>query len=373
MELLERTGRVPAAMDFAKSFPSPSGLAADDRARLSTVRGLIAKHLGHISEAEHHFLRACQHAEQSGSLELLCWAQLRLLGVTEDSPAKERVSAIRSELRRNVDRAGCPNVSVAFHIFSAEHEAKHGRLAVSRFHGEIAESLLSRHPNVWLTGLLDLQKSCLSYLEGDFAVSIKAAQRALDSSEESGHVQTRLVALADMAAAYLAVGQPARANQCIAFAMKAANPTEQIFGLLVETLAEAQLESRDLVGCGLSLTQAESMVIDFQQHRSSWYQDWNLRTKVRLLQRRGEWKESLQLLQNAVTPHRNTFSDSRLRVLEALALSRTGQSSMAASLLCCTYARPIDTSPLLQGLVQAALAGLLESEMVPELALGQSL
>ena len=174
-----------------------------------------------------------------------------------------------------------------------------------------------------------------------------------------------------MAAAYLAAGQPARANRCVAHAIESASPEEQVYGLLLETLAEGQLENRDVAGCAVSLAMAESIATNLNQRRSAWYQNWNLRTKVRLLQRRGEWKECLAALRSATKSSGTSFSDSQLQVLEALALSKTGQPSAAALLLCRTFARPIDASPLLQGLVQSAAAGLLASGESPAFALNQ--
>ena len=371
LELLERTGRIPAAKDLLASFKLRSPLTAEGLARLSILRGLIAKHLGHGSEAGCCFLSACRQAENSGLLEVLCWAQLRLLGVALDASARDQIPALRSELRRNVERAGIPNVLVAFHIFTAEYEAKHGQLSSSRCHGELAESLLNRHPNVWLSGLLNLQKFCLSYLEGNFTLALRSAQTALVYSVESGHLQTRLLALGDMAAAYLAAGQPARANRCVSHAMASANSEEQIFGLLLETLAEGQLESRDLAGCAESLCRAESLANDLHQSRPSWYLNWNLRTQVRLLGRRAEWEASLSVLQNAARSIGSSFSDSQIQVLETLALIRTGKPIAASQLLYRVFSRPIDASPLLQGLAQTAVAELLASEGHRGLALIQ--
>jgi len=62
-----------------------------------------------------------------------------------------------------------------------------------------------------------------------------------------------------MAAAYLAVGQPARARACLASALQQGGSEEQIFGLLLETLAEAQLLSGDLAGCSESLRCARDL------------------------------------------------------------------------------------------------------------------
>ena len=107
--------------------------------------------------------------------------------------------------------------------------------------------------DVSLRGLLHLHLACLNYLEGNYLNSIVAAHRALGMSSKSGNRLTGLIAQADMAAAYLAVGQPARAKACLSSALQRANNEEQIFGLLLETLAEAQLVSGDLVGCAESL------------------------------------------------------------------------------------------------------------------------
>jgi DNA-binding NtrC family response regulator/tetratricopeptide (TPR) repeat protein len=371
LELLERTGRISAARNMLASFKPGSQLVPEAQARLSILRGLLAKHLGHAREAGNCFLLACQIAEKSGLLEALCWAQLRLLGVALDATERDRIPALRMELRRNVERAGLPSVLTAFHIFTAEHEAKHGQLSSSKSHGQLAESILHRHPNVWLSGLLNLQKSCLCYLEGDFTLALKSAQIALVQSADSGHLQTKLLALGDMAAAYLAAGQPARAIRCVNYAMASANPEEQVFGLLLETLAESQLESRDLEGCAESLVRAESLASDLHQSRPAWYRNWNLRTKVRLLQRRGEWGACLAILEDAARSIGSSFSDSQIQLLEALALARTGEPSAASQLLYRVFSRPMDASPLLQGLAHTAVAEWLASGGHRRLALNQ--
>lgn len=373
LELLERTARLSEAEQLLETLASQSRLDASERARVAIVSGLVAKHYGHIAEAHDQFLRACQHAEQSSSRELLAWAQLRLLGVAAEGTSGDSIESFRSQLGRSVERAGSPNVSIAFHVFSAEYEAKHGQLQSSKHHGELAESLLSRHPNWWLRGLLELQQSCLSYLEGEFSLAIGFARSALRTADDSGHVHTRLVALADMAAAYLASGQPNRANSCLERAMAEASPDEQLYGLLLETLAEAQLESRDLGGCEASLRRAEAIAQLRQQRRSSWHRSWNLRTRLRLMQRRGKWNESLALVRADAHPLSpgGSFAVSQVRVLEVVSLGRTGAIQSATHSLLALLSRPVDASPLLQGLAQFAVASVLASQNPPDLALSQ--
>jgi len=288
-ELLERTGRLSEARTHLAALKRSAGLSEMDRARMLVVEGLLAKQMGHLQDSISAFQKAYRMAERIGSPELLCWCQLRMLGVSSDLDGTEPENSHLSDLRQNVERAASPLLSIAYQIFLAELNAKRGRLDTSRHHTNLAESLLSSFPNVWLRGLLALHVSCLNYLEGNFLDSLLAARDAFTSTDESGHLLTRLIAQADMAAAYLAVGQPARARSCLASALQQSSDDEQIFGLLLETLAEAQLLSGDLEGCAESLNSARNLSNRLAQSRSKWHKAWNLRTQVRLLQRRGLW------------------------------------------------------------------------------------
>ena len=149
-DLLERTGRLGESRELLAAIRHSSQLTEVDQVRCSLLEGLLAKHYGHLQESAQAFRRAGQIAEQCGSIELLCWSQMRLLGVSSDAEGNEPLDSLRAELRRNTERAAIPSVSIAFHVFTAEHEAKHGKLAASRHHSDLAESLLARHPNVWL-------------------------------------------------------------------------------------------------------------------------------------------------------------------------------------------------------------------------------
>lgn len=362
-ELFERTGRLHEARDLLTSIRKGDQLTDVEQVRCWLLDGLLAKHFGHLAESARAFRRACRLAEESNSLELLCWSQLRLLGVSGDVEGPGAIRSLRGDLRRNTERAAIASVSIAYHVFTAEYEAKCGQLATSRHHSDLAESLLARHPNVWLRGLLDLQQSCLSYLEGDFSAALDAARRALGTSGQSGHVLTRLISLADMAAAYLAIGQPARAEVCLNSALGRARAEEQVFGLLLETLAEAQLVSRDFSGCAASLQRARQIATTLAQSRSSWHRAWNLRTEARLLQRSGKWRESLQLVLDAGRDGRtepSSFTTSQTDVLAALALTRIGPTREAARSVLGLFGQPIEPWRLFQGLPAIAAASLLE-------------
>ena len=327
-ELLERTGQLADARIQLAALKKTARLSDVERARYLLVEGLLSKQMGHLEDSIRAFQGACRIAERIGSHELLCWCQLRLLGVSADLDGADLDVALLANLRSNIERAAVPSVSVAHQIFLAEYYAKRGDLDSSRHHSRLAESVLSSFPNVWLRGLLDLHRSCLSYLEGNYLYALVAARHALDTSSESGHRLTSLIARGDMAAAYLAVGQPARAGVCLASALQQSNKEEQIFGLLLETLAEAQLVMGDLVGCSESLRIARELSTRLSQSRSAWHRAWNLRTEARLLQRGGRWHESLSLIQGAgsrESSESRSFTKAQIEALEALAFAKLGK------------------------------------------------
>ncbi len=362
-DLLERTGRLTESRELLGSIARCTHMSDADRARYHLLDGLLLKHLGHLPESATAFRQACEYATQANSLEVLCWAQLRLLGVAGDVDIGHSTGGILADLRRNIERAAVPSVSIAYHVFTAEQDAKRGQLAASRHHSELAESLLASHPNVWLRGLLELQYACLFYLEGSFPAALVASRGALASSSQSGHLHTRLIALLDMAAAYLAAGQPARARACIDAGLAGARPEESVWGLLLETLAEAQLVNRDVSGCMESLSKAERTATALGQTRSSWSRTWNLRTAARLLQRRERWGESLKLIQEVGEQglaESGSFTAAQVEALRTLALSHVGPPEAAAAAVLGLLRQPFESSMSFQGFTVTASASLLE-------------
>ena len=335
-ELLERTGHLAEARVHLAALKKSTRLSEAERARYLLLEGLLSKQMGHLEDAIRAFQRACRLAERAGAHELLCWCQLRLLGVSADYDGAKLEGSLLSSLRSNIERAAVPSVTVAHQVFLAEYHAKRGDLDESRRHSSLAESVLFSFPNIWLRGLLDLHQSCLSYLEGNYLESLVAARHALETSSRSGHLLTGLIARADMAAAYLAVGQPARARACLSSALRQSNREEQIFGLLLETLAEAQLVSGDLAGCSESLKSARDLSARLSQSRSAWHRAWNVRTEARLLQRDGRWQESLSLIRNEGPREfreSRSFTKAQIQALEALALAKLGKPREARAVI----------------------------------------
>jgi len=371
LELLERTG-TPSDVDAVlTTLASGPPLNAADLARVAIVEGLVANCRGHLERAELRFREACHLADTSGSLETLCWAQLRLLGVSLDVCPNDWIHTLRDGLRRNVERAGSPGLSIAYHVSMVEHEARLEQLSSARYHEGVAESLLARYPNVWLAGRLHLQRSALSYLAGDFALTVKHSHLAMEASARSGFRRTRLSALNNLASAYLALGQPARAQNCLAQAMADALPEERLFGTLLDLMGQALLNAGDVVGCELALARVVSIAADFERRGTSWEEGWLLRTRARVLQRRGRWQECLTVLRDVQRHGDGSSPDGFLRILEILALSRAGHLPEATHALFQDFSRPAGDFRLTRGLAQAAVAAVLSAMGSPELAISQ--
>jgi DNA-binding NtrC family response regulator len=92
----------------------------------------------------------------------------------------------------------------------------------------------------------------------------------------------------------------------------------------------------DLEGCAESLRAASNLSVELAQSRSTWHRAWNLRTEVRLLQRRGCWQESLLLIRGAEpreSSESRSFTKAQIESLEALALVKLGKVQEARVVL----------------------------------------
>lgn len=371
-DLLERTGRSSQSRKVLARVRRSYDLADYDLACYFLIDGLYQKRHGRLVGATSAFRLAQHHAERAESTELLCWAQLRLMGTAVDLGDKDDLEKLLARLSRDVEQAAVPAVTVAYHIFCAEREAKRGRLQASRQHSSLADSLLQSFPNAWLLGLLELQTFCLCYLEGDFYSALQHARRAFASSMVSGHQSTKVIALIDMAAAYLAAGQPARARVCIDSGFASVDTGETVYALLLETLAETQLACRQIAGCRESLERARLLVKRMEQPRSVWSRTWNLRTEARLLQREGRWQESLEAIRRARRQglsEEDSHAAGQVLALETLAIIELGSLVEAQEAIIRLLGQPSPLSLSTRGLTQAVGASLLEKAQESQLPL----
>lgn len=348
-ELAERTGRYEHASDLAARVSRLRDVGPTLTARALLVQGAVAQHKGHRSEAAAAFNSAAEVALAGGDAAGNLAARVRAMRVVEDGSCGAIPFDV-GDLEREILRAGNRKLAVTFHIYRAELEAKAGRLGLSEEHTRTAESLLDGIDHPGLSGLVQVHRSCLTYLRGHFPASHTHARAAFAAAQESGHHCTLCVSLTNLGAAYLALGQPQRAELVLKRALDLAQPGTTVYTLSLETLAEVWLASRNLDQCGDLMDEVDQRKHAAGQEFSAWHEAWTLATRVRLMQARGDWAGSLDLLHEAglsVHPIRATPILERMILLEVAALTRLGRLAEASQAMGRLERRAPARSPLM--------------------------
>ena len=226
-----------------------------------------------------------------------------------------------AELPVSIARAGQPTLTTLFHVFMAEQAAKKGSRDASIRHELAADTTLRDAPNPWLSGLLALHRSCAFYFDGDFTSAFTHARLALKQSDTSGHRRTRSLALANLAATYLALGQIGRANRCIEEATASVQRDEQLHSLFLESRAEITLSNGMIGECRALLDAADAEASALRQVRSEWYNRWTTATRIRLLLCEGRTHDALALAQSAAANLEHDGAPTTQRIKLALVLS----------------------------------------------------
>ena len=94
------------------------------------------------------------------------------------------------QLRKRVVGTGDPHLLGLLRLYIARCEARRNGLVEARRHHELVSALLERYENVWLEGLLALDRSVVAVLLGDVDAALTCAELALNRSLRSGHSQT---------------------------------------------------------------------------------------------------------------------------------------------------------------------------------------
>lgn len=335
-ELCERTGNISGVNSTLESVerigPLPPRLAA----RSHLLRSLVESQRGHRSAAVSSLQRAWSHAVAVGDLGLQCWTRLRAVSLTgHDACCWPDPQIAPRDLASDVAGVGQPSLVAAFHIFSAEQEIKRGSKEGSRRHELAAEAVLRESPNPWLEGLLALHRSCVAYFDADYSVAYRCACDALRSVRRSGHRRTRSLALANLAATYLAMGHLGRADVCIHEAIRSVTQEEQLHGLFLESQAEIKLAEGATAACRALLDAADDEARGFGQVRSDWFSHWTTATRIRLLQHEGRPTEALSLSRAAMSSLRSDGAPTtqRLKLAFVLALIDANHLEEAARTL----------------------------------------
>src|SRR5262249_8943236 len=110
----------------------------------------------------------------------------------------EMAFAALPQLRRTVNRAASPQLSIELRICVGRAEARRESPLEAQKHLAVAEELVGSFPNLWLEGLICLDKSTICGLMGDLESSESFAREAVRLATMSGHFRTRVAAVINL-------------------------------------------------------------------------------------------------------------------------------------------------------------------------------
>lgn len=205
-QLHEITGDLTNAESGASKLLRSRVLNESQQAACEAVLSRVAAGVGEHEGELQHLQRALSLAERAGDSDALGWMQLRMVALTADRTGSDSCRSLMSSARRNVSCAGNPNLTAALHMIVADVDGKHGLLAKSQRHVRLAQSLLSRYPNVWLEGWAESTLLALAIVQCDIPAALEHGRRALALGRESGATSVIRSALAEHGATALPDG-----------------------------------------------------------------------------------------------------------------------------------------------------------------------
>jgi tetratricopeptide (TPR) repeat protein len=147
-------------------------------ATVETVLGLIAERkTGDSEDAIRHYQSASRLAIEARDFRNAAWAQLHLFRFLGEARPNDSDGMVH-ELRRTIARAADPTVTAYLHISLAVMEGQRGRTVGAKRHCDIAESISSLSPNVWITSNVLMNRGGIAILENRFAEAVKLFNEA---------------------------------------------------------------------------------------------------------------------------------------------------------------------------------------------------
>jgi DNA-binding NtrC family response regulator/tetratricopeptide (TPR) repeat protein len=329
------TGNLATAQSLATLDTAPSS-APVVRARAESVLGIVNQMRGDVDSARRHFHSAIRHAQDSKDPERIAWTHLHLYRLLVEGHPMDALTAMLSQVRKLVTRAGDAQVTAYLHSSVAVLEGQTGRLNEAVRHCDIAESLLRLAPNTWLSGNVFLIRACIACLACQFDLAAECIAAARELTAKSGHVFGTASWEANLGHVETMRGRFDKANA--AFRRVLESTGRSAFAVLAasESFARLCLSVGDLEGCQRALNRIEEESAKHEGLRSVYHVRWAGITNARLLLKRGQPDAALVALRHLEEQSKSIrdlpFS-AAINLNAALALSRTDQHRLAAQRL----------------------------------------
>ncbi|MCY4076082.1 MAG: sigma 54-interacting transcriptional regulator [Acidobacteria bacterium] len=240
-ELLQLTGDVEAAASAARRVLRSANAALDCRARCHAVLGAVAAELGKAGRSLNRFRRAVEDAEAAGDPELVSRIRLDAVDHLADVVGSQVAGRLVDECLRSATVAAQPDLHVRLHLALAGLDTRRGRLDPALAHLAAAEELLATGENLWLAGRLALARATACALGADHAAEARYGRAALGHAVRSGHLASRVEAIASLARARLAAGNAGAAETLCEQGLAVAGGSARVRIALLDTLARIAL------------------------------------------------------------------------------------------------------------------------------------
>ncbi len=319
-ELLQHTGSNSAAKSLSKTLLRSTRLDRSQSSRCNSVLGLVSASEGELRQASRHLQRAVSQAEESEDRIEICRAKLNLISNVEGIFGPSAVSTLLKDTERYVALLGDPQLESRLHMAVARTEGKRGLFELADQHHGAAAALLQTSVNEWLEGVLRLDESALAYVRSDIGKAAKLALDALRLSRSSGHARTEYAALANLATIRLAEGRLRDAEVFFSEAKERSCGEAEVRMGLLDSYAQLKLATGDLASCESLLDEIDHHVAPNSRPRPSWYLPLFRVTRARLLLKRSQPEQAVNVLNDAIALGGRHSDSVRLRLLKADAL-----------------------------------------------------
>jgi DNA-binding NtrC family response regulator/tetratricopeptide (TPR) repeat protein len=320
-DALQRLGKNERAESIALRSLQITSLASELKARYHFVLGNIYRDRGETAKATEELQRAIALA--GDNVELLCWAQLRLLAAIAELAGPDTAMARLDEVKRALTRFGDARPFAALHQWLAQFETARNNLDEARRHLKAADLLLGSVDDVYVRGSHAVSCSVVHYFCAEIVEACRWAEAAILYSQQSGNRSTIRAAHANLGYISFSLGQFERAENLFQVALDCCEGGSAEEILILDNIAQVKLRSGDLDGCRSTLQRLERLADQNHDVKRRHYKSWALQTKVRLFLNEGKTldaKELSQRLQALIVECRNTrvMTESHLVCSEAL-------------------------------------------------------
>ena len=182
---LALTGDLQAAVALAELDSTPQSNPATS-SHANAVLGIVNQVNGDVEGAQARFQTAIRLAGESGDQERVAWAHLHLYRLLVEGHPMDALASMLVDVRRVVTRIGDPQITAYLHSCVSVLEGQTGRLEEALRHCDIADSLLTLEPNVWISCGVLQNRACIACLGGRYQIAAQciAEARKLARSEE---------------------------------------------------------------------------------------------------------------------------------------------------------------------------------------------